>query len=82
FPFMDQELQLSYSHVGMLCSVLALASAVSGALVGAWSDRRGLRMPLLIVAVILFSLCSAVSGLVGGCLSLLLFRGIMGLAEG
>lgn len=82
FPFMEQELQLSNSHLGMLSSVLALAWAVSGALVGAWSDRRGQRKPLLIVAVILFSLCSALSGLVGGFLSLLLFRGIMGLAEG
>ena len=82
FPFMQEELQLSNSHLGMLSSVLALAWAVSGALVGAWSDRRGLRKPLLVVAVILFSLCSALSGLVGGFLSLLLFRAIMGLAEG
>jgi MFS family permease len=82
FPFMADELQLSNSHLGMLSSVLALAWAVSGALVGAWSDRRGKRKPLLIIAVILFSLCSALSGLVTGFLSLLLFRGIMGLAEG
>ncbi|MGE7955490.1 MFS transporter [Pseudomonas sp. NPDC089530] len=82
FPFMADELQLSNSHLGMLSSVLALAWAVSGALVGAWSDRHGKRKPLLIVAVILFSLCSALSGLVSGFLSLLLFRGIMGLAEG
>ncbi|MFZ6049583.1 MFS transporter [Pseudomonas sp. CR3202] len=82
FPFMADELQLSNSHLGMLSSVLALAWAVSGALVGAWSDRTGRRKPLLIVAVILFSLCSALSGLVGGFLSLLLFRAVMGLAEG
>ncbi|QLG92772.1 MFS transporter [Pseudomonas yamanorum] len=82
FPFMATELQLSNSHLGMLSSVLALAWALSGALVGAWSDRRGIRKPLLIIAVILFSLCSALSGLVTGFLSLLLFRGIMGLAEG
>ncbi|MBT2372701.1 MFS transporter [Pseudomonas fluorescens] len=82
FPFMATELQLSNSHLGMLSSVLALAWALSGALVGAWSDRRGVRKPLLIIAVILFSLCSALSGLVTGFLSLLLFRGIMGLAEG
>lgn len=82
FPFMADELQLSNSHLGMLSSVLALAWAVSGALVGAWSDRRGKRKPLLVIAVILFSLCSALSGLVTGFLSLLLFRGIMGLAEG
>ena len=82
FPFMADELQLSNSHLGMLSSVLALAWAVSGALVGAWSDRSGRRKPLLIVAVLLFSLCSALSGLVTGFLSLLLFRAIMGLAEG
>ena len=82
FPFMADELQLSNRHLGMLSSVLALAWAVSGALVGAWSDRTGIRKPLLIVAVVLFSLCSALSGLVGGFLGLLLFRGVMGLAEG
>lgn len=82
FPFLQKELQLSNSHLGMLSSVLALAWAASGALAGAWSDRYGRRKPLLIAAVILFSLCSALSGLVGGFLSLLLFRGIMGLAEG
>ncbi|MGC5703293.1 MFS transporter [Pseudomonas sp. NFXW11] len=82
FPFMADELQLSNSHLGLLSSVLALTWAVSGALVGAWSDRSGRRKPLLIIAVLLFSLCSALSGLVGGFLSLLLFRAIMGLAEG
>ncbi|MDA8483716.1 MFS transporter [Pseudomonas resinovorans] len=82
FPFMAEELQLSNRHLGMLSSVLALAWAVSGALVGAWSDRTGVRKPLLVVAVILFSLCSALSGMVGGFLSLLLFRAVMGLAEG
>ncbi|MCE4052533.1 MFS transporter [Pseudomonas sp. Au-Pse12] len=82
FPFMADELQLSNRHLGMLSSILALAWAVSGALVGAWSDRRGVRKPLLIIAVVLFSLCSALSGLVTGFLSLLLFRAIMGLAEG
>uniref|UniRef100_UPI0035588B36 MFS transporter n=1 Tax=Pandoraea sputorum TaxID=93222 RepID=UPI0035588B36 len=66
FPFMQQELQLNNSHLGMLSSVLALAWAISGLVVGAWSDRHGKRKPVLIVAVILFSLCSAVSGLVGG----------------
>ncbi|MFV3092046.1 MFS transporter [Pseudomonas sp. GW6] len=82
FPFLQDELQLNNSHLGMLSSALALAWAISGVVVGAWSDRRGIRKPILIVAVILFSLCSAMSGLVGGFLSLLLFRIIMGLAEG
>ena len=41
---------------------------------GLWSDRNGIRKPLLIAAVILFSLCSALSGLVGAS-ACLLFRG-------
>ncbi|SEG81524.1 MFS transporter [Marinobacterium lutimaris] len=82
FPFMEEELQLSNSHLGLLSSVLALAWAVSGALVGAWSDRIGKRKPILIVAIILFSLCSALSGMVTGFISLLIFRAVMGLAEG
>ncbi|MGG2396601.1 MFS transporter [Pseudomonas sp. SH1-B] len=82
FPFLQDELQLNNSHLGMLSSALALAWALSGVVVGAWSDRNGKRKPVLIVAVLLFSVCSAVSGLVGGFISLLIFRAIMGLAEG
>ncbi|KEA65055.1 Major facilitator family transporter [Marinobacterium lacunae] len=82
FPFMADELHLSNSHLGLLSSVLALAWALSGALVGAWSDRIGKRKPLLVIAVILFSLCSALSGMVTGFISLLAFRAVMGLAEG
>ncbi|WP_106477498.1 MFS transporter [Phytohalomonas tamaricis] len=82
FPFIAEELHLSNTQLGMLSSTLALAWAVSGALVGAYSDRTGVRKPLLVCAVILFSVCSALSGLVTGFLSLLLFRAIMGLAEG
>ncbi|BAW24038.1 MFS transporter [Pseudomonas putida] len=82
FPFLQDELQLNNSHLGMLSSVLALAWALSGVVVGAWSDRNGKRKPVLIVAVLLFSVCSAVSGLVGSFIGLLIFRAIMGLAEG
>lgn len=82
FPFMAQELHLSNRHLGMLSSVLALMWAVSGAFMGAYSDRRGVRKPYLIAAVLLFSLFSALSGMVTGFVSLLVFRAAMGLAEG
>lgn len=82
FPFMSAELHLSNAQLGMMSSALALTWALSGAITGAWSDARGTRKPLLIVAVLGFSVFSALSGLVGGFASLIAFRGLMGIAEG
>jgi MFS family permease len=82
FPFMQEEMNLTNTDLGLLSSVLALAWALSGAVVGAYSDRKGIRKPILLVAIILFSLCSAISGLVTTFITLLVFRLIMGLAEG
>ncbi|BAV66968.1 MFS transporter (plasmid) [Sphingobium amiense] len=48
---------------------------------GSLSDRIG-RRKVLIPSLIFFSLASGVSGLAGGFMSLLLIRGVMGVAEG
>lgn len=82
FPFMSAELHLSNTQLGMVSSALALTWALSGAATGAWSDARGTRKPLLVAAVLGFSVCSALSGLVGGFASLIAFRALMGIAEG
>ncbi|WP_321873906.1 MFS transporter [Burkholderia ubonensis] len=82
FPFMQAELHLTNAQLGMVSSALALTWALSGAATGAWSDARGTRKPLLVAAVLGFSVCSALSGLVGGFASLLAFRALMGVAEG
>ncbi|VWD21752.1 MFS transporter [Burkholderia contaminans] len=82
FPFMSAELHLTNTQLGMVSSALALTWALSGAATGAWSDARGTRKPLLIAAVLGFSVCSALSGLVGGFASLIAFRALMGIAEG
>ncbi|TDS82280.1 MFS transporter [Comamonas sp. JUb58] len=82
FPFMQEELDLSQTQLGMISSALALTWAISGAIAGAWADSRAKRKALLVVAVLAFSICSALSGLVGGFVSLLVFRALMGLAEG
>lgn len=82
FPFMQEELDLSQTQLGMISSALALTWAISGAIAGAWSDSRAKRKALLVVSVLGFSICSALSGLVGGFISLLVFRALMGLAEG
>ncbi len=66
----------------MLSSGLALAWAISAYAFSAWSDRRGARKPFILTSIVVFSLCSASSGLAGSFASFLLARIVMGLAEG
>lgn len=82
FPFISGELHLTNAHLGMLSSVLALTWALSGATLGAWSDRRANKKGMLIAATVAFSVLSALSGCVTGFVSLLVFRALMGIAEG
>ncbi|CAN7287760.1 MFS transporter [Trinickia sp. LjRoot230] len=82
FPLVSTELKLTNAHLGVLSSALSLTWALSGATLGAWSDKRASRKPVLILVVIAFSVLSSLSGLVSGFLSLLLFRALMGVAKG
>jgi predicted MFS family arabinose efflux permease len=61
---------------------LALAWAVSGFTLGSYSDRRGNRKLILILSVVGFSLCTALSGAAVSFITLLLVRIVMGLFEG
>jgi MFS family permease len=81
-PFFKEELGLSNADVGLLGGIPALTWAIAGICIGFLSDRMDRRKPLLIVAICAFTLFSALSGLVGGLASLLLFRALMGGAEG
>jgi MFS family permease len=78
----SDELQLTNAHLGMLSSALALSWALCGALLGLAADKLNLRKPLLIGAIVIFSMCSALSGQVGGFITLFIFRLLMGAAEG
>ncbi|WP_242502752.1 MFS transporter [Serratia sp. 1D1416] len=82
FPMIAADLQLSNVHLGTLSAVLALTWALSGAGLGAIADRFDIRKPMLIVSILVFSLFSALSGLVSGFAMLLIFRALMGIAEG
>ena len=82
FPSISEELHLTNRHLGILSSVLGLTWAISGFLLPSWSDARGVRKPMLVGAVAVFSITSALSGAVTGFISLLLIRGLMGAAEG
>ena len=81
-PYFKDELGLNNGDIGLLGGVPALAWALSGLAMGYISDRVDRRKPFLIGAIVVFTLFSTMSGLVGGLSSLLLLRGVMGAAEG
>ncbi|WP_233809589.1 MFS transporter [Paraburkholderia sp. HP33-1] len=82
FPFMHDAFALTNARIGIVTSALALTWAVSGVALGAYADKRRRRKPVLIVAVLVFSLCSISSGLAGTFSALVLARALMGFAEG
>jgi MFS family permease len=80
--YIIKDLSLNQTEVGLLGSALSAAWALSAFVIGAWSDRSGVRKPFLLVSVVVFSLCSALSGIAGTFMLLLLARFVMGFAEG
>jgi predicted MFS family arabinose efflux permease len=81
FPSMMGELHLTYADLGNLVGILAVAWGMAAFGMGYMSDRLG-RRKVLIPAVVLFSVLSALSGVATGLVSLLIIRAVMGLAEG
>ncbi|PHR96348.1 MAG: MFS transporter [Oceanobacter sp.] len=81
-PFVQDDLGLSNTQIGILASALALTWAFSGVFFGRLCDRFGRQRLVLITAVIVFSLSSVLSGLATSFLFLLAARMLMGLAEG
>jgi MFS family permease len=81
-PFFDKELGLNNTQIGLLASLLALAWAISGYVIGTLSDKTGKRKKYLFISVVIFSVCSFISGLAASFAFLLVARIIMGFAEG
>ncbi|MGH8221183.1 MAG: MFS transporter [Steroidobacteraceae bacterium] len=81
FPAMMKDLQLNYQDLGIIVGILSIFWGAAAILVGGLSDRVG-RRGVLVPAVVLFSMLSALSGIAAGLVSLLVIRAIMGLAEG
>jgi MFS transporter, ACS family, hexuronate transporter len=81
-PFIQPELGLNNTQVGLLSSGLALTWALSALGTGVLADRVGSRKAWLIGMTIVFSLCSFLSGMAASFLMLLGARLLMGLAEG
>lgn len=81
-PFVQPELGLNYTQVGMLGSALSLTWALAAVFVGWLSDKAGKRKILIVLSTLLFSACSVVSGFASSFLMLLGARLVMGLSEG
>src|SRR4029079_13699653 len=62
-PFFDKELGLSNTQIGLLASLLALAWAISGYVIGTLSDATGKRKKYLLISVVIFSVCSFFSAM-------------------
>ena len=81
-PFIQPELGINNTQVGLLAGGLSFTWAVAALGIGLLSDRFGSRKGLLIIATVTFSLCSFMTGIAGSFLMLLGARLLMGVAEG
>src|SRR5215831_17297777 len=61
-PFVQPALGFSNTQVGLLASAFSLTWAIAGVVVGGFSDRTGLRKPILVAVTVLYAACSALSG--------------------
>ncbi|MGB3796388.1 MAG: MFS transporter [Alteraurantiacibacter sp.] len=81
-PFVQPDLQLTQTEIGLLAGGLSFSWAIAAFFVGRLSDSIGKRKILLVIATIAFSLCSFLSGLATSFLFLFAARLLMGAAEG
>jgi predicted MFS family arabinose efflux permease len=80
-PYIAPDLRLSDAQIGSLAGIIALCWALSALVFGVVSDRFG-RKVVLVPMVALFSALSALSGLAHTYTQLLVFRALLGIAEG
>ena len=81
-PFVQPELGLSNTQVGMVASVFSFIWAIAAFGVSRVSDAIGNRKLLLVIATAAFSACSFLTGLASTLAMLIGARILMGLAEG
>jgi MFS transporter, ACS family, hexuronate transporter len=81
-PFVQPELDLNNTEVGILAGALSLTWACAAFLIGMVSDAWGSRKGLLVLATLAFSACSVASGLASTFLAMLGARMLMGVSEG
>jgi len=80
-PSIIADLGISPPLINVLIAILGTTWGVAAVAMGSLSDRIG-RRKVMLPAILAFSLASGFSGLAGGFTTLLLIRGLMGIAEG
>jgi len=81
-PFVQPDLKLNNTQVGMLAGALSFTWACAALGIGYISDKTGSRKGLLIIATAVFSTCSFLSGMAQTFVAMLGARMLMGVAEG
>lgn len=81
-PFVQPDLALSNTQVGLAASSLSFSWALAALFIGAAADKVGKRKAFLIGATLAFSVCSFVTGTAVSFAMLLGARLLMGAAEG
>jgi predicted MFS family arabinose efflux permease len=81
-PFIQPELKLTNTQIGLFAAALSFSWAIAGLFIGWLSDRLGRRKLLLVIATLVFSAASVLSGIAAGFIALLGARLLMGVAEG
>jgi MFS family permease len=81
-PFVVPDLHLTNFELSALPAALALTWALGAYFIGSWSDRIGARKPFLLAAMVIFSVCSVLSGLATSFWTLFGARLVMGAVEG
>ena len=81
-PFVAKDFALNNAQIGLLSSGLSLTWALGACLIGYWSDKMGVRKPFLLTFLLIYSVCSVLSGLSPSFGPLLATRVLMGAVEG
>ena len=80
--FIQKDLGLNNSQIGYIAAAFSFAWAIAGLFMSTLVDRIGRRKLILVVATLVFSLASVVSGFAATFIGLLGARLLMGIAEG
>ena len=80
--FIQPDLHLSNFQIGNIASGFSFSWAIAGLCIGGLVDRFGRRKLMLVLATVVFSLASVLSGFAAGFAGLLGARLLMGIAEG
>ncbi|WP_462409523.1 MFS transporter [Neobacillus sp. Marseille-QA0830] len=82
FPFVEEELKLNNTQIGAIMGATSIAWGLSTLVFSSLSDFIGKKKRTLIIFMLVFSVATFSSGIVGGLGSLILVRLLMGASEG